>query len=104
MVYKNTNKVNDYPPHPLRGDFSLDSPSSLDLGLNLVLHVVYHLQPPCSEVTSPISDGMEGFAVWTLPAEILDKSSSGKCQSPGSSWVAEKRELFCIPLSPWIVT
>lgn len=82
---------------------------SLDLGLNLDLYMVYHLQSPCVEVPSPSSDHVEGFVVWTLPAEILDKSYSGKCQSRGKHLdVREKEamltELLCIPLSPWIVT
>lgn len=54
----------------------------MDLGLNLDMYMVYHLQSPCVEVPSPSSDHVEGFVVWTLPAEILDKSYSGKCQSP----------------------
>lgn len=81
----------------------------MDLGLNLVMYVIYHLQSPCVEVPSPSSDQVEGSVVWTLPADILDKSYSGKFQSPrkllnGREKEAIWTELFCIPLSPWIVT
>lgn len=49
------------------------------------------------------------LAVWALPAEILDKSYSDKCQPPrkhldGREKEAISTELFCIPPLPWIVT
>lgn len=77
--------------------------------LNLDMYMVYHLKSPCVEVPSSSSDHVEGFVVWTLPAEILDKSYSGKCQSRRKHLdVREKEamltEVLCIPLSPWIAT
>lgn len=77
----------------------------MDLGLNLVICVVYHLRSPCAEVPNPSSDQVEGFVVWTLPADILDKSYSGKFQFPGKYLDGRVKEavlteLFCIPLLP----
>lgn len=64
MVYKNSNKVNDdYLPHPLQGDFSLEASASLDLGLNLDMCMVYHLQQHCGEFQVPAQ------TVWKVPTQ-----------------------------------
>lgn len=109
-VYKNSNKVNDDYPSP-QGDFSLVAPASLDPGLNLVMCVIHHLQPPCGKVPNPSSGCVERLSGWMflhrrlwIGAVLVNGGPSrsiGEAEKGRLSWWSY---LACIPLLPRIVT
>lgn len=94
MVYKNSNKVNDnYLPHPLQGDFSLEASASLDLGLNLDMCMVYHLQQHCGEFQVPAQTVWKALQCGLYLQKFWIKAILINASSTGSIWMAEKRKL-----------
>lgn len=92
MVYTNSNKVNDgCAPLPPRASPVPLAP--LDLGLNLVMCRVHHLQPPCGEVPSPSSDCVQGSAAHTTCKDWVGVILVSASPS-GSICITEKGKLF----------